>query len=89
MLYSTSGSLADAVVHDADSYAPFKLMDTTVSNRIIAELNALADSDKQEEPSALVGALTKALCCTFAVCILPLFIPRHQSNVHLCFGYRQ
>ncbi|KAF8556130.1 transcription factor Tfb4 [Imleria badia] len=64
MLYSsteTSTLVDDAVPLDANSYPPFKTVDTSVLQRIKSELEALGEME-EEPPCALVGALTKALC---------------------------
>ncbi|KAK7053466.1 RNA polymerase II transcription factor B subunit 4 [Paramarasmius palmivorus] len=60
MLYSSSDSVADVPPSDANVFPPFKLVDATVVQRI-AEVLDQGGSD-MEEPAALVGALTKALC---------------------------
>ncbi|TFK26523.1 Tfb4-domain-containing protein [Coprinopsis marcescibilis] len=64
MLYASTDQLEpSSITVDANSYPPFKLLDTAVVTRIAAELDALDDShDEEEVPCALVGALTKALC---------------------------
>ncbi|KAI0254048.1 transcription factor Tfb4 [Lactifluus subvellereus] len=46
---------------DANSYRPFKLVNSVVANSIQKELD-LIDGLTEEPPVALVGALTKALC---------------------------
>ncbi|KAF4621238.1 hypothetical protein D9613_000421 [Agrocybe pediades] len=57
MLYSSTDPPGDHPPQvDPNSYPPFKLLDSAVLSRIHDEL------DDSEEPSALVGALTKALC---------------------------
>ncbi|KAG7098767.1 hypothetical protein E1B28_000675 [Marasmius oreades] len=61
MLYSSSDPIAEIPPNDANSYPPFKLVDSTVVNRIARELELIADDDL-DAPVALVGALTKALC---------------------------
>ncbi|KAL0956395.1 hypothetical protein HGRIS_002542 [Hohenbuehelia grisea] len=48
-------------VPDANSYTPFKLLDSAIIHGIERELDVIADSDN-EVPVALVGALSKALC---------------------------
>ncbi|KAH7888520.1 TFIIH subunit Tfb4/p34 [Phlebopus sp. FC_14] len=65
MLYSSTETLVDEIPPlDANSYPPFKTVDTTVLKRITQELDAVGDGElEQEPPCALVGALTKALCC--------------------------
>ncbi|KAK1218809.1 RNA polymerase II transcription factor B subunit 4 [Marasmius sp. AFHP31] len=61
MLYSSLDPVTDVPPSDANSYPPFKLVDSTVATRITRELELIADDDL-EAPVALVGALTKALC---------------------------
>ena len=92
MLYSSSNPPNDPPPADANSYPSFKLVDTAVVAHIADELDALGDPDEEgatfcrlrtpgpnvcAEPVALVGALTKALCC-----MLPL-APRNVSCHHL------
>ena len=55
---------AGPVAPDANAYTPFRQLDTAVVANLIAEL----DPNAVDEPTALVGALTKALCC---VCVPP------------------
>ncbi|KAJ2922747.1 hypothetical protein H1R20_g14377, partial [Candolleomyces eurysporus] len=71
MLYASSDVVEHAapITVDANSYPPFKLLDTSLVHAITAELDVLdvshgADGSMSaaESPSALVGALTKALC---------------------------
>ncbi|KAG9220709.1 hypothetical protein CCMSSC00406_0003808 [Pleurotus cornucopiae] len=61
MLYaSTESETINPSAVDANSYPPFKMLDSTIIKRIENELDQL---DTEEEiPVALVGALTKALC---------------------------
>ncbi|KAF8894042.1 TFIIH subunit Tfb4/p34 [Infundibulicybe gibba] len=59
MLYSSTDPVPDTIVVEADSYPPFKLVNSTVMRRIVEELDALQD---EEAPCSLVGALAKALC---------------------------
>ncbi|KIJ19132.1 hypothetical protein PAXINDRAFT_109674 [Paxillus involutus ATCC 200175] len=62
MLYSSTESLVDDVpAPDANSYPPFKTVDSTVLQRITRELDAFGELE-EESPCALVGALTKAVC---------------------------
>ncbi|KAI6046052.1 transcription factor Tfb4 [Pisolithus marmoratus] len=61
MLYASTETLVDEPPSlDANSYPPFKMVDTTVTLRIFRELATIEPGD--EPPCALVGALTKALC---------------------------
>ncbi|KAJ8582467.1 transcription factor Tfb4 [Rhizopogon salebrosus TDB-379] len=62
MLYSSTEPLTDdSLPLDANSYLPFKLVDSTVVRRIVDELDAIGKLE-EEPPCALVGAVTKALC---------------------------
>ncbi|KAI6026180.1 transcription factor Tfb4 [Pisolithus microcarpus] len=61
MLYTSTEALVDEPPPlDANSYPPFRMVDTTVTRQILRELDAIEPGD--EQPCALVGALTKALC---------------------------
>lgn len=61
MLYTSTEALVDEPPPlDANSYPPFRMVDTTVTRQILRELDAVEPGD--EQPCALVGALTKALC---------------------------
>jgi len=65
LLYASSDppSLDTSVPSDPNVYPPFRRLDTAVTTRIAEELNnPELDVDA---PSALVGALTKALCRAF------------------------
>ncbi|KAF8628909.1 hypothetical protein AX15_003690 [Amanita polypyramis BW_CC] len=79
MLYSSTNPPKDLPIVDANSYPPFKLVDTTVNSRIAEELDILGDPDK-EEPVALVGALTKALCYINRITLLPAPIPGKKEG---------
>lgn len=62
MLYSSTELLTDDVPSlDANSYLPFKLVDSVVVQRIMNEFDAIGKLE-EEPPCALVGAVTKALC---------------------------
>lgn len=62
MLYaSTEPFTGEPPSLDANSYPPFRMVDTTILQRISHEFNAMSDL-AEEPPCALVGALTKALC---------------------------
>ncbi|KIM69186.1 hypothetical protein SCLCIDRAFT_13298 [Scleroderma citrinum Foug A] len=62
MLYATTESLVDEPPPlDANSFPPFKVVDTTLLQCITRELDAIGKLE-DEPPCALVGALTKALC---------------------------
>ncbi|KAG6885961.1 hypothetical protein C0993_006888, partial [Termitomyces sp. T159_Od127] len=60
-LYSSSDPAPQSQPIDANSYPPFKLVDSTIVTRIMQELDDLGEPS-EEAPSSLVGALTKALC---------------------------
>ncbi|KAF8904473.1 transcription factor Tfb4-domain-containing protein [Gymnopilus junonius] len=60
MLYASTDPPDRPTPIDPNSYPPFKRLDSTVTARITAQLAA---DIHPEEPSALVGAITKALCC--------------------------
>lgn len=78
LLYSSANSPSETPSNDANSFPPFKMVDSTIMHNIVQQLDAL-DQGLDEEglpsllclnyshilsaPSALVGALTKALCC--------------------------
>ncbi|KAI5123036.1 hypothetical protein M0805_000472 [Coniferiporia weirii] len=64
LLYSSMDrkpETADESLADANTYLPFKVVDTAVTSSIGAELDALSE-EEEEAPCQLVGALTKALC---------------------------
>ncbi|KAH8119077.1 Tfb4-domain-containing protein [Phellopilus nigrolimitatus] len=64
LLYSSTEDKTEAVddgLADANTYLPFKVVDTAVTSRIGEELDALSEIE-EEAPCQLVGALTKALC---------------------------
>ncbi|KAN0114001.1 transcription factor Tfb4 [Russula decolorans] len=64
MLYSSLDANSgndDGPPADANSYRPFKVVDSIVTNNIQKELD-LIEGLAEEPPVALVGALTKALC---------------------------
>lgn len=64
MLYASSDPVEHAtpITVDANSYPPFKLLDTSLVHAIAAELDVLDAADREPQEPALVGALTKALC---------------------------
>lgn len=53
---------------DPNAYLPFKALDAAV----IANLAAHLDDTPSDQPSALVAALTKALCC---LSLFPITFP--------------
>ncbi|KAF7983785.1 hypothetical protein HWV62_19003 [Athelia sp. TMB] len=62
MLYSTTDDVdLQNQVMDANTYPPFKAVDTSVTQKILQEIEALGEPET-EAPCALVGAITKALC---------------------------
>ncbi|KDR75209.1 hypothetical protein GALMADRAFT_249181 [Galerina marginata CBS 339.88] len=60
LLYASTDPPAQSPPIDANAYPPFRLLDTAVVTRIAAELDL--DETPPDTPSAVVGALTKALC---------------------------
>ncbi|KAL4074154.1 transcription factor Tfb4 [Scleroderma citrinum] len=63
MLYASTEALIDeAPPLDANSFPPFNIVVATVLQRITRELDSIVNYE-EESPCALVGALTKALCC--------------------------
>ena len=64
---------------DANTYRPFKVMDSAIMKNIAAEIETLGEpeeegayvtnivlyrlSNRRTEPIGFVGALTKAICC--------------------------
>ncbi|KAF5380496.1 hypothetical protein D9615_004577 [Tricholomella constricta] len=61
MLYSSTDPATQDQAIDANSYLPFKLVDSTIITRIMEELDELGEP-AEEVPNSLVSALTKALC---------------------------
>lgn len=65
MLFASTDPPHDSPT-DPNCYLPFKRLDSAVTARISEELS---DPDLDvNAPSALVGALTRALCCSFGFC---------------------
>ncbi|KAJ7902075.1 transcription factor Tfb4-domain-containing protein [Mycena olivaceomarginata] len=65
----------------ANAYPPFQAVDSAVVQRITAELDALELRDDEEEaPSALVGALAKALCYVNRITLPPSANSKAQAN---------
>ncbi|KAJ3923964.1 transcription factor Tfb4-domain-containing protein [Lentinula edodes] len=62
LLYSSANPPSETPSNDANSFPPFKMVDSTIMHNIVQQLNALDQGLDEEAPSALVGALTKALC---------------------------
>ncbi|KIK09917.1 hypothetical protein K443DRAFT_127299 [Laccaria amethystina LaAM-08-1] len=71
MLYSSTLHNPELQSIDSNSYAPFKLVDSTIINRISDELDAIDHSEEEDAPCALVGALTKALCYVNRISLPP------------------
>lgn len=108
MLYASSDPQNQSQPIDSNAYQPFKLLDSTVVSRISHELDHLSREDSEGShglysinfllahqctaPSALVGALTKALCCMVLLCPLYCFLLnspfRYQSDIYRLFLYR-
>ncbi|KAI0093266.1 transcription factor Tfb4 [Irpex rosettiformis] len=62
MLYSTTTPMDEkAVAADANTYRPFKILDTTITQTILDQIESISDNDV-EAPIDIVGALTKSLC---------------------------
>ncbi|GBE81114.1 RNA polymerase II transcription factor B subunit 4 [Sparassis crispa] len=63
MLYASANPVAEEHVEvaDANTFRPFKILDSTVVQSILDQLDALGDPE-EEAPIGLVGALTKSLC---------------------------
>jgi transcription initiation factor TFIIH subunit 3 len=83
MLYSSDDPLqSDGQAIDANSYPPFRIVDSSVMQHIIDEMEALGEPEEEGQfvniimnmvrnsvlaPCALVGAVTKALCCELSI----------------------
>ncbi|KAI0081256.1 transcription factor Tfb4 [Panus rudis PR-1116 ss-1] len=63
LLYSSKTAAPEDNTDAADpnSYRPFRLLDSTVMNSIVREVETLGNAE-HEEPVELVGAITKSLC---------------------------
>lgn len=97
---STDKRVNNGATVDANSYPAFKVVDSTVVKRITDEMDSLGDPEEERElpsrstpttdpntfpvPCALVGALTKALCCTCQPPHLfpPLIVPQTSIGSH-------
>ncbi|KAF8348326.1 transcription factor Tfb4-domain-containing protein [Amanita rubescens] len=79
ILYSSTNPLNDPPPADANSYPSFKLVDTAVVAHIAEELDALGEPE-EEEPVALVSALTKALCYINRITLPPAPLPGKKSG---------
>ncbi|TFK73924.1 Tfb4-domain-containing protein [Pluteus cervinus] len=62
LLYASSNTPTSDDTMDANWFPPFRQVDFTVVRRITEELDSLEGASEDEAPTALVGALTKALC---------------------------
>ncbi|KIK67218.1 hypothetical protein GYMLUDRAFT_37291 [Collybiopsis luxurians FD-317 M1] len=60
LLYSSTDPPEESPSHDSNSFPPFKIVNSTIMRNILSQLDSL--SDEEQAPTALVGALTKALC---------------------------
>ncbi|KAJ7647123.1 transcription factor Tfb4-domain-containing protein [Roridomyces roridus] len=78
MLYSSDTAL-DSVATDANpnAYPPFAAVDSAVVQHIMKELDSLED---EEAPSALVGAIAKALCYVNRITLPPNTNSKAQAN---------
>ncbi|KAJ7772530.1 TFIIH subunit Tfb4/p34 [Mycena maculata] len=82
LLYASSAPIPDGLAPDtnsANAYPPFNAVDAAVVQRITAELDALPEQD-EEAPSALVGALAKALCYVNRFTLPPSANSKAQAN---------
>ncbi|KAJ7747340.1 transcription factor Tfb4 [Mycena metata] len=96
MLYSSSDPLPDAQAAstNANSYPPFHAVDSAVVQRIMTELDLLEDQNlraeraeldllekrEDEAPSAIVGAIAKALCYVNRITLPPSSNSKAQAN---------
>ncbi|KAJ7045748.1 TFIIH subunit Tfb4/p34 [Mycena alexandri] len=88
MLYSSSDPLPDAqsTNTNANSYPPFHAVDSAVVQRIMTELDSLEDQSRRAEldlleaPSAMVGAIAKALCYVNRITLPPSSNSKTQAN---------
>ncbi|KAF8210537.1 TFIIH subunit Tfb4/p34 [Mycena galopus ATCC 62051] len=81
LLYSSSEPVSPTETINADAYPPFQAVDSAVVQRIMAELDALElREDEEEAPSALVGALAKALCYVNRITLPPSANSKAQAN---------
>ncbi|KAF7376350.1 Transcriptional factor [Mycena sanguinolenta] len=87
LLYSSSepavspSADTESAMNDANAYPPFQMVDSAVVRRIMAELDALeVREDEEEAPSALVGALAKALCYVNRITLPPSANSKTQAN---------
>lgn len=65
LLYSSADPVPARLPIDSNSYPSFVHLDHAVARRVTAVLDSLG-TDRAPEPSALVGAITKALCCPWS-----------------------
>ncbi|KAJ7497468.1 TFIIH subunit Tfb4/p34 [Mycena latifolia] len=81
MLYSSSDPVPDSLSTDvnANSYPPFNVVDSTVVQRITSELDSLEEHE-EKAPTALVGALVKALCYVNRITLPPSANSKAQAN---------
>jgi len=63
LLYSSTSLIQEERIDaaDANTYRPFKILDSTVMNSILEQVEAIGELEG-ELPIGLVGALTKSLC---------------------------
>ena len=103
MLYASSDPQNQSQPIDSNAYQPFKLLDSTVVSSISHELDQLSQEDSEGShglysiifllahqctaPSALVGALTKALCCRpFSFINIIPFLTLHSDINRISIG---
>ncbi|KAF7782321.1 hypothetical protein Agabi119p4_1697 [Agaricus bisporus var. burnettii] len=70
LLYSSADPVPARLPIDSNSYPSFVHLDHAVARRVTAVLDSLG-TDRAPEPSALVGAITKALCYVNRLAISP------------------
>ncbi|RDB24941.1 RNA polymerase II transcription factor B subunit 4 [Hypsizygus marmoreus] len=81
MLYSTIDPTNHDQAIDANSYPPFRLVDSTIVTRITEELEALGEPE-EEAPSSLVSALIKALCYVNRVTLPSVSTTNNPADGH-------
>ncbi|KAJ7072157.1 transcription factor Tfb4 [Mycena amicta] len=84
LLYASTEPVSD-FVSTGNAYPPFNAVDSTVVQRIMTELDRLESAAEQgadilEAPTALVGALTKALCYVNRISLPPNPNSKAQAN---------
>ncbi|KAF7321708.1 ATP-dependent DNA helicase [Mycena kentingensis (nom. inval.)] len=83
LLYASTEPVPDYASTNStgNAYPPFAALDSTIVQRVMTELDRLDNRDEGEEaPSALVGALTKALCYVNRLSLPPNPNSKAQAN---------